>query len=306
MEAPWPVGGEEEEGGRGGATVLWRSRSWSRDPSGPGHHPEHRTPATPALEPEAAAEEATLAGSHTEDGRRDAPDQDRDGDASREQAHTWSEDVRTPPPTSGRKDSTSLPEANSEPSEPSEDERDRPGVGPKNRTVSLETRTEGCRVGRRGGEDRDASQNQSGSSVPDGSGTARRGGVWAEERVKVEAPEDTKASPWRWTEEGGEGGEEAAAGSGSGAACWESGAEDGQRGRAEEGGACRRVEAKPGSRRSHEGGVEVEVEDQEDQEVEVEEGRTESCSPVTSRLSWVEETGSMLGLAALTGSWAEV
>lgn len=57
------------------------------------------------------------------------------------------------------------------------------------------------------------------------------------------------------------------------------------------------MEAKLGSGRSHEEEVE---EDQEE-----EEGATESCSPVTSRLNWVDETGTMLGLAALTGSWVE-
>lgn len=86
------------------------------------------------------------------------------------------------PLASGRKDSIELPVAYLESSNPTEKERDKPGVAPET-VKSLERRTEGWRVGLRDREtvDSDRSQENSDSSaataVPDGSGTVWRGGV---------------------------------------------------------------------------------------------------------------------------------
>lgn len=86
------------------------------------------------------------------------------------------------PLTSGRKDSNLLPVAYLESSNPTENDRDKPGVVPE-RMKSLERMTEGWRVGLRDREtvERDGSQEDSDGStatvVPDGSGTVWRGGV---------------------------------------------------------------------------------------------------------------------------------
>lgn len=86
------------------------------------------------------------------------------------------------PLISGRKDSIVLPVAYLESSNPTEKERDKPGVVPEN-VKSLERRTEGWRVGLKDREtvESDGSQEDSGKSaatvVPDGSGIVWRGGV---------------------------------------------------------------------------------------------------------------------------------
>lgn len=75
---------------------------------------------------------------------------------------------------SGKKDSTLLPDAYFDSSNPTEEKRDESGVVPK-KGKTLERRTEGCRVGLREGVDSDRSPddpgNMSGNSVPDGFGT---------------------------------------------------------------------------------------------------------------------------------------
>lgn len=86
------------------------------------------------------------------------------------------------PLTSGRKDSIVFPVAYLESSNPTEKERDKPGVVPE-KVKSLERRTEGWRVelGDRETVESDGSQEDLDSSavmvVPDGSGIVWRGGV---------------------------------------------------------------------------------------------------------------------------------
>lgn len=100
------------------------------------------------------------------------------------------------PLTSGRKDSIVLPVAYLASSNPTEKERDRPGVVPE-RVKSLERRTEGWRVGDRETVESDGSQEDSDDSaatvvVPDGSGTVCRGGV----SLNTEgSPEETDEDP---------------------------------------------------------------------------------------------------------------
>lgn len=90
-----------------------------------------------------------------------------------------------------------LPVAYLESSNPTEKERDKPGVVPE-RVKSLERRTEGWRVGLRDREtvESDGSQEESDGSaatvVPDGSGTIWRGGV----SLNTEgSPEETDEDP---------------------------------------------------------------------------------------------------------------
>lgn len=98
---------------------------------------------------------------------------------------------------SGKKDSTLLPDAYFDSSNPTEEERNEPGVVPK-KGKTLERRTEGCRVGPRGGVESDSSPDgpgNLGSSVPDGFGILWRGGVSPRETVRVDAAGDKGEPP---------------------------------------------------------------------------------------------------------------
>lgn len=97
--------------------------------------------------------------------------------------------------TSGRKESIELPVAYRESSNPTENDRDKPGVAPES-VKSLERRTEGWRVGLRDREtvETDVSQGDSGDSVvtvvPNGSGTVWSGGVSLNTEMSPEEPDE--------------------------------------------------------------------------------------------------------------------
>lgn len=93
--------------------------------------------------------------------------------------------------TSGRKESTELPVAYRESSNPAEKDRDKPGVTPES-AKSLERRTEGWRVGLRDREtESDVSQVDSeASAVPDGSGNIWSGGVSLNTEVSPEEDDE--------------------------------------------------------------------------------------------------------------------
>lgn len=99
------------------------------------------------------------------------------------------------PLTSGRKESIELPVAYRESSNPTEKDRDKPGVTPES-VKSLERRTDGCRVELRDREtdETDVSQGDSEDSaatvVPDGSGTVWSGGVSLNTEVSPEEADE--------------------------------------------------------------------------------------------------------------------